>query len=163
MAAILANVLVERGDLEEAARYAELAERLADADDTWSQAAWRTARAGVLVRRGELADADRLATEAVELVRSGDDLALRAETLVTAGAIRAATGHERDAAEWLDEALAIYEAKGDWSRWPASASASAPWTPRPRADTDPMPQRRPGPLRAPVRWCRGGFGARRRP
>ena len=53
VAAILANVLVEQGDLEEATRYAELAERLADADDTWSQAAWRTARAGVLVRRGE--------------------------------------------------------------------------------------------------------------
>ena len=113
VAAILANVLVETGDLEEAARYAELAEKLADADDTWSQAAWRTARAGVLVRRAELVDADRLATEAVDLVRAGDDLTLRAETLVTAAAIRAGTGHERDAAAWLDEALAIYDEKGD--------------------------------------------------
>ena len=51
VAAILANVLAVRGELEEAARYAELAESLADADDTESQTAWRTARAKVLATR----------------------------------------------------------------------------------------------------------------
>ena len=49
----------------------------------------------------------------MELVRAGDDLALRAETLVTASAIRAAAGHAEDAAAWLEDALAIYEEKGD--------------------------------------------------
>jgi ATP/maltotriose-dependent transcriptional regulator MalT len=113
VAAILANVLVERGDLEEARRYSELAERLADADDTWSQAAWRTARAGVLVRQGDLETAARLVDEAVALVRAGDDQALRAEILATGAPILAAAGRAGDARGWLDEARALYGAKGD--------------------------------------------------
>ena len=130
VAAILANVLVERGDLEEAARYAELAERLADADDTWSQAAWRTARAGVLVRRGELVDADRLAHEAVDLVRAGDDLTLRARDPRHGRRDPGRDGHAaRPPRGWTRRSRCTTRRPTAY-RAAGSASGSPPWTRR---------------------------------
>jgi ATP/maltotriose-dependent transcriptional regulator MalT len=111
--AVLANVLAARGELDEALGYSEVAERLADEDDAWSQAAWRTARAQVLAARGDPATAGRLADEAALLVRSSDDLLVRVDTLETVAAVLDRIGRAEEAEAALAEALALHEAKMD--------------------------------------------------
>jgi tetratricopeptide (TPR) repeat protein len=111
--AVLANVLAARGELDEALGYSEVAERLADEDDAWSQAAWRTARAQVLAARGDPATAGRLADEAARLVRSSDDLLVRVDTLETVASVLDRIGRSEEAEATLAEALALHEAKMD--------------------------------------------------
>jgi ATP/maltotriose-dependent transcriptional regulator MalT len=111
--AVLANLLAARGELDEALAYSELAEGLADEDDAWSQAAWRTARAQVLAARGDAAAAGRLADEAAALVRAGDDLLVRVDTLETVASVLERLGRPEDAEATLREVLALHEAKMD--------------------------------------------------
>src|SRR3990172_5326524 len=81
VAGILANVLADRGDLEGSVRYATLAEEISDADDSWSQVAWRTARAKVLAAGGDGHGAVTLAERAVSLASETEDESLRADAL----------------------------------------------------------------------------------
>jgi tetratricopeptide (TPR) repeat protein len=106
-------VLAARGQLDEALGYSEVAERLADEDDAWSQAAWRTARAQVLAGRGDAATAARLADEAAVLVRSSDDLLVRVDTLETVALVLDRIGRAEEAEATLSEVLALHEAKMD--------------------------------------------------
>ena len=99
VAAALALALYEQGRDDEALEFTLDSERTADSDDVQAQASWRAVRARLLRRRGEEADASRLAAEAVELARATDDPNLTAMALVAAGS--------------LDEAAALYEAKGN--------------------------------------------------
>ncbi len=111
--AVLANVLAAREELDEALGYSEIAEQLADDDDAWSQAAWRTARAQVLTARGDKAEAGRLADEAAALVRSSEDLLVRVDTLETVAAVFDRIGRAEEAEATLAEVLALHEAKMD--------------------------------------------------
>jgi hypothetical protein len=100
VAASLALALYEQGRDSEALEFTLDSERTADSDDVQAQASWRAVRARVLRRRREEeAEADRLAAEAVELARGTDDPNLTAMALVAAGSV--------------DEAAALYEAKGN--------------------------------------------------
>ena len=111
--AVLANVLAAQGELDEALGSSEVAQRLADEDDAWSQAAWRTARAQVLVARGDPAEAGRLADEAAALVRSSEDLLVRVDTLEAVASILERIGRPEEAEATLGEVLALHEAKMD--------------------------------------------------
>ena len=111
--AVLANVLAAREELDEALGYSEIAEQLADDDDAWSQAAWRTARAQVLTARGDAAEAGRLADEAAALVRSSEDLLVRVDTLETVAAVFDRIDRAEEAEATLAEVLALHEAKMD--------------------------------------------------
>ncbi len=111
--AVLANVLAARGELDEALAYAETAAGLADEDDAWSQAAWRTARAQVLAARKDGPEAGRLADDAAALVRANDDLLVRVETLETVATVLERVGRTQEAEATLAEVLWLYEAKED--------------------------------------------------
>ncbi|TAL13314.1 MAG: tetratricopeptide repeat protein, partial [Chloroflexota bacterium] len=113
VAAILANVLWRRGSLDEADSYAQLARQLADEDDVWSQAAWRTAQAKVLAERDRLDEAIALAQAAVDLVTSTEDVELRAQTLADLGSVLVRARREEEAGPLFREALQLYEQKGD--------------------------------------------------
>ena len=113
VAAILANVLWRQGALEEADAYAVLAKQLADEDDVWSQAAWRTAQAKILADHDRGDDAIALAQAAVDLVTPTEDVELRAETLADLGFVLERAGRHEASGPPLREALRLYEQKGD--------------------------------------------------
>jgi tetratricopeptide (TPR) repeat protein len=109
VAAVLGLALYEQGRDDEALEFTLDSERTADDDDVQAQASWRAVRARILRRRGDEADAARLAAEAVALARGTDDPNLTAMALVAAGS--------------LDEAGALYEAKGNLAALRALQSA----------------------------------------
>jgi class 3 adenylate cyclase/tetratricopeptide (TPR) repeat protein len=112
---ILANVLAARGAFEEASSYSSLSESLADADDVWSQVAWRLARARVAVASGDPERAVALAEKAVALAEPTEDIALRAESLVALSEILRAAAREDESGPPFEEALRLYDVKGDRS------------------------------------------------
>ena len=112
ISAILAGVRWLRGDPDEALRLSEVAESIADADDVWSQVAWRAARAKVLAGRGDLTAA-ATAEAAVALAAGTEDVALHADALVDLADVLGLLGREADAEPPIREALALYEQKGD--------------------------------------------------
>ena len=99
MAAALAHALAAAGQDDEALTFTEESERTAAADDIQPQVTWRAVRSTVLARRDEADEAERLAGEAVALARETEDPNLLAVALLAAG---------ED-----DEAVALYEAKGN--------------------------------------------------
>jgi tetratricopeptide (TPR) repeat protein len=73
---MLAHALEAQGLDDEADHFCRESERLAAADDAFSQVLWRTALAKVLVRRRDLDRAEALARESIELLPS-DMLTMR--------------------------------------------------------------------------------------
>jgi len=111
--ALLAQVLVTLGNLDEAADFAKLAEELSDPDDVSSQVFWRTARARLMARTGDLSGGERHALEAVEMARQTVDIALLAGALADLAEVLALAGRQDETGPPLREALALYERKGD--------------------------------------------------
>jgi tetratricopeptide (TPR) repeat protein len=111
--ALLAQVLVTLGNLDEAADFAKLAEELSDPDDVSSQVFWRTARARLMARTGDLPGGERHALEAVEMARQTVDIALLAGALADLAEVLALAGRQDETGPPLREALALYERKGD--------------------------------------------------
>jgi tetratricopeptide (TPR) repeat protein len=104
-AALLADVLYQRGRLEEAERFAVIAEAAAAEDNIAAQVVWR----GVRARLEGFPD---LARDAVELADRTDALNLRADALVNL----AATLNDDDpeeSADALRRAIELYDQKGN--------------------------------------------------
>jgi tetratricopeptide (TPR) repeat protein len=112
-AACLAHALCAQGRYEEAEPFIDLAAD-AGADDDWAtQALWRSARAKVRARQGNFESALRLAREAVEVVAPTDWLNLRGDTIMDLAEVLELAGKTREAATWREQALALYERKGN--------------------------------------------------
>ena len=82
-------------------------------DDLVTQVLWRGTEAKVLARRGEAQQAEALATEAVRLSRETDFLHLQAEALVDLAESLSIADRRDEAAQRLNEAIGLYEAKGN--------------------------------------------------
>jgi class 3 adenylate cyclase/tetratricopeptide (TPR) repeat protein len=115
IAGILANVLALRGSFDDAERYAALSQSLSDDEDLESQISWRTARAKVLAHRGEHGEAVALAQEAVRLASEGEDVEVKADSLMELGRVFSMIGRRESSGPPLREALGLYELKGDRS------------------------------------------------
>ncbi|MGZ8514618.1 MAG: hypothetical protein ACXW4H_05405, partial [Candidatus Limnocylindrales bacterium] len=113
VAASLAEVLYLAGKFEDALRYSELAERIADVEDIEAQVKWRMARALALAARGNRDDAMRFANAGVELTAATSDLLLRADALADLGTLRIALGDPEGSGPPWREALRMYDRKGD--------------------------------------------------
>ena len=113
VAAYLAEVLYLVGDLDHALAYSEVTERIADAEDVEPQVKWRMVRARVLAARGDAGSAVRLATEGVEIAAGTSDQLLRADALTDLGDVLIAAGDLESSGPPFQEALALYEQKGD--------------------------------------------------
>jgi class 3 adenylate cyclase/tetratricopeptide (TPR) repeat protein len=111
--ALLAQVLVALGSLDEAVAFSRKAEELADADDVDSQVFWRTARARAYARTGQAAEAEELGRTAVELARGTVNLALLGGALTDLADVLTATGRPEEAEPPLREALDLYARKED--------------------------------------------------
>jgi class 3 adenylate cyclase/tetratricopeptide (TPR) repeat protein len=121
-AANLARALCALERFDEAEGYAEMAVRIAAADDLASQTAGRSARALVLAARGELAEAERLAREAVALYADAETPNPQGDAWMDLANVLRTAGKPAEAAAAAREALSLYERKGNA---PASASTRA--------------------------------------
>ena len=112
-AAFLGQALLAQHKHEEAGRFADLSAELAAGDDLLSQAIWRGVRAGILAQRGGLAEAERMARQAVALADRTDFLNHRAEALVVLADVLNRRGRGEPARTALEQALGLYEHKGN--------------------------------------------------
>jgi tetratricopeptide (TPR) repeat protein len=97
----------------EALVWTETAEAQAASDDVSAQFSWRSVRAKLLARGGFIEDALRLATDAVVLADGTDAINQHAKILLDKSEVALLAGRERDAAAAAEEALVLFEAKGN--------------------------------------------------
>ena len=109
----LAASLYALARLDEAHEWTEAAEGLAPKGDVLSQMLWRQVRARILARRGQHAKAEELAREAVLLAEETDMLNYHANALADLAEVDVAAGRAEDGSAHLEEALALYERKGN--------------------------------------------------
>ena len=107
----LAQALLELGRHEEAEQWLERGPAVAPDPAADTQSLWRRVRARELASRGELEAGEGLAREAVALVETTDMLNDHAAALVDLAEVLALGG--RHARAELEEALALYERKGN--------------------------------------------------
>jgi len=113
IAASLARVLVLKGKLDEAERFAGVAAEIAEPDDVDPQIIWRSVRSRILAIQGDPETALRLSDEAIELTRNTEDVLLKAEALMDRSVVLTALGRADAASASLEQALRLYEQKGD--------------------------------------------------
>jgi class 3 adenylate cyclase/tetratricopeptide (TPR) repeat protein len=111
VAAHLAQALQAQGRQAEAVTLAIAAQGIADDDDVEAQALWRRVRAKALAGEGRLGEAELLARESVEILAPTDAPVMRADALVDLAEVLHGATSDRQAA--LDEALGLYEGKGN--------------------------------------------------
>ena len=107
----LAQALLELGRDDEAEQWLELGPATAPDAMAITQVLWRRVRAKVLARRGESEAAEQLAREAVALAEETDALNEHAAALLDLAEVLTLGG--RDARAELEDALALYERKGN--------------------------------------------------
>jgi ATP/maltotriose-dependent transcriptional regulator MalT len=113
IAAYLARVRLRQGDAEEATTLADVAARIADADDVLTNVPLRSARAMLLALRDQPDDARREAIAAVDLARATSQIHLLAEALADLGDVLVAVGEEDTADAAFREADELFTRKGD--------------------------------------------------
>ena len=113
LAALTAEAVYARGDLDEARRLTEWSAEHAGPDDLHTQLQWRGPQAKVLARRGELERAVALAREAVELGSHTDFLTMQAGASGDLAETLELAGRSDEARTVLSEALELYELKGN--------------------------------------------------
>jgi class 3 adenylate cyclase/tetratricopeptide (TPR) repeat protein len=107
----LAGALLEVGRDSEAEHWLERGRETAPTEELQPQMMWRHVRARVLARRGELEEGERLAREAVALAAETDMLNVHGDALLDLAEVLALAG--KDARPELEQALALYERKGN--------------------------------------------------
>ena len=120
MAALLAQAIYLQGRREEAYSLSEIAEAAAADDDPQSQAGWRCVRAKLLADAGRHEEAAGLLGEAVSLLDRTDALTYQADARLDQAHVLMRAGAVDASRAALEEALRLYELKGN-----ATAAASA--------------------------------------
>jgi class 3 adenylate cyclase len=113
IAPLLARALLAQGRGDEAERFANVARAGAPADSRPAQAGWRAVLAAVFAERRRADAAIELAAEAARLLRATDLLPLRADVFMSLATALTARGDTAEAARTAEQALALYEQKGN--------------------------------------------------
>ena len=111
--ALLARAVHLQGREAEAHDLLDQAEAEGTPENISFQRFWRSARAQLLVARGETMEATRLASEVVEILGVTDQINAHANALVDLADILRADGDEYGSAAALEQALELYEEKGN--------------------------------------------------
>ena len=111
-AAYLAEALYRLERHDEASDFADFSERVAAADDLFTQVLWRGVRAKLLARNGLVDAGIATATEGVRLAHTSDDPISQGNVLVDLALVHAIGGDVATGSATLDEALARFAAKG---------------------------------------------------
>jgi DNA-binding SARP family transcriptional activator len=109
----LAEALYAQGRYAEAKQLSEASERDAGADDVQAQVLWRAVRSKVLAREGRLEESGALARAAVALAEHTEFLLVHANACRDLGEVFHLAGRLGDARLALEEALRLYQQKGD--------------------------------------------------
>jgi predicted ATPase/class 3 adenylate cyclase len=112
-AAMLARAVYEQGRYGEAEELTRISEQAATPEDSISQVMWRQTRAKALARRGRIDEGEAVAREAVELAAACDFLNVRGDGLLDLAEILALAGRGAESRPLIEEAIALYEAKGN--------------------------------------------------
>jgi predicted ATPase/DNA-binding SARP family transcriptional activator len=113
MANSLAAVVFEQGRFDEAGELARECEEANRANDVYSRIAAPTIQARILAEKGELDEAQRVADEAVALAADSDLYVAHGDALMAQAAVLELRGRRETAAGIRNEALQLYERKGD--------------------------------------------------
>ncbi len=113
VAALLARAVCAQGRYDEAERLTHESEEAARPNDIHSHILWRTARSQVLAQRQELDRAEQLGVEAVSFAATTDFLDSHADALMNLAELRLLAGRQREAAGHIEDALQLYEQKGN--------------------------------------------------
>jgi class 3 adenylate cyclase/tetratricopeptide (TPR) repeat protein len=113
VAASLGEALYRQGRYEEAEEMVRVGEETAAADDIYLQVFWRAVRAKVLASRELFGAGEALAREAVALAYESEYVDGRGEAQLALAEVLRLAGRPGEAAEAIEEACALYEAKGD--------------------------------------------------
>jgi tetratricopeptide (TPR) repeat protein len=81
--------------------------------DASAQGAWRAITAKLLARWGQYADAERLAREAVAIYDRADEINHQADVRMDLAEVLELAGRQSEAATAVEDALALYERKGN--------------------------------------------------
>jgi DNA-binding SARP family transcriptional activator len=112
-AAMLAQAVHARGDLEEAEQLCLVSRRGAPEDDILTQVIWRGVQARILAQRASLAAAERLAREAVALIARTDFLTHHGDALLDLAEVLRLADRPEDSYQAARAALSLYERKGN--------------------------------------------------
>ncbi|MGI8607387.1 MAG: ATP-binding protein, partial [Gaiellaceae bacterium] len=113
LAAYLADAVYAQGRFDEAEQLTHVSEEAATSDDIASHVWWRVTRARVLARRERQEEAERLGSEALALAEGTDDLFMRGRALTDLAEVRRLGGAADGSMPLLEEALRLFEGKGD--------------------------------------------------
>jgi tetratricopeptide (TPR) repeat protein len=113
ISSMLARALLELGRIEDASVESDRAARMAAEDDVDAQARWRAVKSAILVEAGARDEAIEMARTGVTIARGADFPLVTALALGDLAAALQSAGLDDEARTVRDEALAIYEAKGD--------------------------------------------------
>jgi len=113
MAALLSRLVRDQGRDDEALALSKTAEEATAADDVESQALWRSIRAPIIARAGNIALAEELAQTALDMVRRTEAPAMQADALTELASVLQLADKAHDARHAIDEAVALYTAKGN--------------------------------------------------
>jgi class 3 adenylate cyclase len=111
-AAFLARAVFEQRRYDEAERLTEVSHETAAEEDLITQVMWRGTRAKVLAHRSD-PDAERFARESVGLSLETDCLNMQADALVDLAETLRLLDRPGEAADVLEDAVGLYEAKGN--------------------------------------------------
>jgi len=110
---LLARALYAQGRDEEAEQLTRECEEAARPNDVLANILWRATRAQVLARRGEVGAAEALACEAVAFSAKSDFIDAHGDALMDLAEVRRLAGRADDARPALEQALQLYEQKGN--------------------------------------------------
>jgi DNA-binding SARP family transcriptional activator/tetratricopeptide (TPR) repeat protein len=110
---LLARAVCAQGRYDEAERLTRESEEAARPNDIHSHILWRTTRSQVFAQRGELELAEELALQAVAFASESDFLDSHGDALMNLADLRLLAGRQQEAFSHVEEALRLYEQKGN--------------------------------------------------
>jgi class 3 adenylate cyclase/tetratricopeptide (TPR) repeat protein len=113
LAAFLADALYAQGRVDEAPHWVQVSRETATSDDHNAQAMWRSVEAKLLAQREEFDEAEAVAREAIDVIGRSDELDNQAHVHVSLVEVLRLAGRNEDAIQALDEALELFERKGN--------------------------------------------------
>jgi class 3 adenylate cyclase len=113
IAAGLGQSLYEQGRYPEATEWSDLAEERCPRGDIIAQFSWRSLKGKLLAQQGRVAEGEELVREALGIVERTDALSAHGEVLLDLAEVLRAADRCEAAAERIEEALELFDRKGD--------------------------------------------------